>query len=72
MPVGAPSFGEGVRWGAEIYQQLKGLLHEKGLSTLVGDEGAPRPAQNDDAPGPDHGGRAAGRLRSGGAGAPGP
>ncbi|HEX2516567.1 MAG TPA: phosphopyruvate hydratase [Chloroflexota bacterium] len=51
MPVGAPSFGEGVRWGAEIYQQLKGLLHEKGLSTLVGDEGgfAPALAQNDDA-----------------------
>jgi enolase len=51
MPVGAPSFGEGVRWGAEIYQQLKGLLHEKGLSTLVGDEGgfAPALTQNDDA-----------------------
>ena len=51
MPVGAPSFGEGLRWGAEIYQQLKGLLHEKGLSTLVGDEGgfAPALAQNDDA-----------------------
>jgi enolase len=51
LPVGAPSFGEGLRWGAEIYQQLKELLHDKGLSTLVGDEGgfAPALAQNDDA-----------------------
>jgi enolase len=51
MPVGAPSFREAVRWGSEIYQQLKQLLHERGLSTLVGDEGgfAPALAKNDDA-----------------------
>jgi enolase len=39
MPVGAASFSEGLRWGAETYQALKRLLHEKGLSTAVGDEG---------------------------------
>ncbi|WP_448577800.1 phosphopyruvate hydratase [Thermaurantiacus sp.] len=39
MPVGAPSFREGLRWGAEIFHGLKALLHERGLSTAVGDEG---------------------------------
>ena len=39
MPVGAASFGEGVRWGAECFHALKGLLHAKGLATGVGDEG---------------------------------
>jgi enolase len=38
-PVGAASFSEALRWGAEIYQALKGLLKEKGLATGVGDEG---------------------------------
>lgn len=44
MPVGAPSFAEGVRWGAEIYATLKKVLHERGLSTTVGDEGGFAPA----------------------------
>lgn len=39
MPVGAESFKEGLRMCAEIYQSLKRLLKEKGLSTAVGDEG---------------------------------
>lgn len=39
MPVGAPSFTEGLRWCAEIYHTLKAVLHDRGLSTAVGDEG---------------------------------
>jgi enolase len=39
MPVGAPTLAEAVRWGAEIFHTLKRGLHEKGLSTAVGDEG---------------------------------
>ena len=39
MPVGAPSFREALRWGAETYHTLKKILHERGLSTAVGDEG---------------------------------
>jgi enolase len=39
MPVGAPSFAEGLRWCAEIYQVLKAVLKERGLSTAIGDEG---------------------------------
>ena len=39
MPVGAASFGEGLRWGAECLHALKDLLHAKGLATGVGDEG---------------------------------
>jgi enolase len=38
-PVGAPSFGEALRWGAETFHQLKKLLAEKGYATAVGDEG---------------------------------
>ncbi len=38
-PLGAPSFAEGLRWGAEIFHTLKDVLNEKGLSTAVGDEG---------------------------------
>ncbi|MFV0472431.1 MAG: phosphopyruvate hydratase [Paludibacteraceae bacterium] len=38
-PVGAPSFKEGLRCGAEIFHALKKVLHDKGLSTAVGDEG---------------------------------
>jgi enolase len=51
MPFGAPSFTEGVRWGAEIYHALKSVLKEKGFTTLVGDEGgyAPSFKANDDA-----------------------
>jgi enolase len=39
VPVGADSFAEGLRVGAEVYHALKNLLHERGLSTAVGDEG---------------------------------
>ncbi|MFM7871284.1 MAG: phosphopyruvate hydratase, partial [Actinomycetota bacterium] len=51
MPVGAPSFREAVRWGAETYHQLRKILRERGLSTAVGDEGgfAPDLATNEDA-----------------------
>ena len=44
LPVGAESFKEALRWGAEIFHQLKKLLKERGLETSVGDEGgfAPR------------------------------
>lgn len=44
MPLGAESFAEGLRWGAEIYQSLKGVLKSKGYVTLVGDEGGFAPA----------------------------
>src|SRR4051812_34877762 len=51
MPVGAPSYGEALRWGVETYHTLKRILHERGLSTAVGDEGgfAPDLASNEDA-----------------------
>ncbi len=39
MPVGAPSLGEAVRWGSEIFHTLKKRLHAAGLATAVGDEG---------------------------------
>jgi enolase len=39
IPVGAPSFREAIRWGAETFHTLKKLLHDKGLATSVGDEG---------------------------------
>jgi enolase len=39
MPVGAPTFAEGLRWCAEIYHTLKKVLQDRGLSTGVGDEG---------------------------------
>jgi len=44
MPLGAPSFSEGLRWGAEIYHTLKTVLKAKGYATLVGDEGGYAPA----------------------------
>jgi len=44
MPFGAPSFTEGLRWGAEIYHALKSVLKDKGYGTLVGDEGGYAPA----------------------------
>lgn len=48
-PIGAPTFGEAVRWGAEIFQTLKSLLQEEGHSTSVGDEGgfAPNLSSNE-------------------------
>jgi enolase len=39
MPVGAPTFSEALRWGAEIFHTLKKALHDNGLATAVGDEG---------------------------------
>src|SRR5690606_25660022 len=39
QPVGAPSFSEALRYGAEIFHSLKSVLHKQGLSTAVGDEG---------------------------------
>src|SRR5512133_3124074 len=44
MPFGASSFSEGLRWGAEIYHALKGVLKAHGDVTLVGDEGGFAPA----------------------------
>jgi enolase len=44
MPLGAPSFSEGLRWGAEVYHTLKGVLKSRGYVTLVGDEGGYAPA----------------------------
>ncbi len=43
-PLGAPNFREALRWGAETYHALKGVLKEKGYSTGVGDEGGFAPA----------------------------
>ncbi len=39
IPVGAPSFREAVRYGAEVFHALKKILHDKGMSVAVGDEG---------------------------------
>jgi len=39
VPVGAASFAEALRWGVETYHALRGLLHERGLATGLGDEG---------------------------------
>ncbi|AWB94877.1 phosphopyruvate hydratase [Agromyces badenianii] len=51
LPIGAPSYSEGLRWGVETYHALKSLLKAKGLSTGLGDEGgfAPDFASNRDA-----------------------
>ncbi len=51
MPVGAPSFSEALRWGTQTYHVLKQVLHERGLSTAIGDEGgfAPNLASNEEA-----------------------
>jgi len=51
MPVGAPAFSEALRWGAETFHTLKSILHKKGYSTLVGDEGgfAPNFASHEEA-----------------------
>ncbi|HFE66865.1 MAG TPA: phosphopyruvate hydratase, partial [Chloroflexi bacterium] len=51
MPVGAPTFREGLRWGVEVYHNLKKVLNSKGQRTLVGDEGgfAPQVSTNSEA-----------------------
>ena len=45
-PVGAPSFSEALRMGAEVFHTLKGILKKRGLSTAVGDEGGFAPDLN--------------------------
>ena len=49
-PVGAPTFKEALRWGAEVFHNLKAILKKKGLVTAVGDEGgfAPNLSSNED------------------------
>ncbi len=51
VPAGAPSFTEALRWGAEVFHTLKGVLKKRGYSTAVGDEGgfAPNLKSNDEA-----------------------
>ncbi|MEK0443372.1 MAG: phosphopyruvate hydratase [Actinobacteria bacterium] len=51
MPIGAPTFSEGLRWGVETYHALKSVLRERKLATAVGDEGgfAPDLASNEEA-----------------------
>ena len=51
FPLGAPTFSEALRWGTEIFHTLKQVLHDKGHSTAVGDEGgfAPNLASNREA-----------------------
>ena len=44
IPVGAPSFREAMRWGAETFHALKKIIHDKGMSTAVGDEGGFAPS----------------------------
>lgn len=44
LPVGAPSFREAVRYGAEVFHALKKIIHDKGMSTAVGDEGGFAPS----------------------------
>jgi enolase len=48
MPVGAPTFGEGLRWCTEVFHTLADILKSKGLSTSVGDEGGYAPNLNSD------------------------
>jgi enolase len=51
VPLGAPSFHEALRWGAEVFHALAATLHQRGLSTAVGDEGgfAPNCKSNEEA-----------------------
>ena len=44
MPIGAPTVREAIRYGAEVFHALKKVLHDRGLSTAVGDEGGFAPA----------------------------
>jgi len=51
LPVGAPNFREALRYGAEVFHTLKSVLHKRGMSTAVGDEGgfAPNLSSNEEA-----------------------
>ena len=66
LPVGAPSFSEAVRWSAEVYHGLKGVLKGKKLATGVGDEGgfAPNLGSNEEALELIDGGHQEGRLQA--------
>src|SRR5659263_295037 len=44
IPVGAPSFREALRYGAEVFHALKKIINDKGMSTAVGDEGGFTPS----------------------------
>ncbi|WP_416401753.1 phosphopyruvate hydratase [Alicycliphilus denitrificans] len=44
IPVGAPSFREALRWGAEVFHALKKIINDRGMSTAVGDEGGFAPS----------------------------
>ncbi|MFN7856284.1 MAG: phosphopyruvate hydratase [Acidovorax sp.] len=44
IPLGAPTFREAMRWGAEVFHALKKIIHDKGMSTAVGDEGGFAPS----------------------------
>ena len=46
MPIGAPTFSEALRYGAEVFHSLKKILHDMGLNTAVGDEGGFAPTLN--------------------------
>ncbi|MGA7158388.1 MAG: phosphopyruvate hydratase [Acidobacteriaceae bacterium] len=48
MPVGAPTFADALRWGAEVFHTLKGVLKKKGYNTAVGDEGGFAPSLKSD------------------------
>ncbi len=65
-PVGASTFSEAVRWGAETYHALKAVLKQHGLNTGVGDEGgfAPGPGAQPGGARPDHGGDRQGRSHA--------
>lgn len=74
LPVGAGSFREALRWGAEVFHMLKKLIHGQGMSTAVGDEGRFRPQRGQprsrDPADPE--GHHRSRLRAGHADRPGP
>src|SRR6202021_880288 len=53
LPVGAPSFREALRYGAEVFHTLKKVLNDRGLSTTVGDEGGFAPALESHAAAPE-------------------
>ena len=65
-PIGAPSFYEALRWGAEVYHALKSVLKKQGLSTAVGDEGgfAADVAEHQDGAGSDQPGHRVRRVQA--------
>ncbi len=67
VPVGAPTFAEALRMGAETFHHLKKVLKSKGLNTAVGDEGgfAPNLHSNEEAMEVHHAGDRGGRIQAG-------